>query len=129
MLQVIAQRSREPVRTDDVIVRLGGDEFAVVICDADAERQAREIAGRLLAELAKPVMYGAKRLTVTISIGAALYPQHASNFTSLYKAADEMLYEVKARGRSGMAVCGEDGKLSSSARLHLDVLDVPSGLG
>ena len=128
MLQTIAQRLREHVRGGDTVARLGGDEFAVLICGADAEQHAREIAGRLLGELAKPVMYGANRLTVTISIGAALYPQHAYNFTSLYKAADEMLYKVKARGRSGSAVCGEDGELSSSARLHLDVLNVPSGL-
>jgi len=128
MLQTIAQRLREHVRASDTVARLGGDEFAVLICGDDAERHAREIAARLLGELAKPVMYGAARLTVTISIGVSLYPQHANNFTSLYKSADEMLYKVKTRGRSGSAVCGEDGELSSSARLHLDVLDVPSGL-
>ena len=129
MLQAIAQRLREHVRAGDAVARLGGDEFAVLICGADAEDHARDIASRLLAELAQPVHYGAERLTVTISIGAALYPQHARNFTSLYKAADEMLYKVKARGRSGSAVCGEDGELSSSARLQVDVLNVPSGLG
>ncbi len=128
MLQVIAQRLREHVRGGDTVARLGGDEFAVLICGEDAEQHAREIAARLLGELAQPVMYGAERLTVTISIGVALYPQHASNFTSLYKAADEMLYKVKARGRSGSAICGEGGELSSSTRLHLDVLNIPSGL-
>lgn len=129
MLQSIAQRLREHVRSGDAVARLGGDEFAVLIGGADAEQHAREIARRLLDELAKPVAYGADRLTVTISIGVALYPRHASNFTTLYKAADEMLYKVKSRGRSGSAVCGEDGELSSSARLQLDVLNVPSGLG
>jgi diguanylate cyclase (GGDEF)-like protein len=128
MLQTIAQRLREHVRGGDTVARLGGDEFAVLIGGADAEQHAREIAGRLLTELAQPVRYGAEQLTVTISIGVALYPQHASDFTSLYKAADEMLYKVKARGRSGSAVCGEDGELSSGARLYLDVLNVPSGL-
>ncbi len=128
MLQQIALRLREHVRSGDAVARLGGDEFAVLVCGADAEEHAREIANRLLAELAKPVRYGAERLTVTISIGVALYPQHAGTFTALYKAADEMLYRVKTRGRSGSAVCGEDGELSTSARLHLDVLSVPSGL-
>lgn len=128
MLQSIAQRLREHVRSGDAVARLGGDEFAVLICGEDAEQHARDIARRLLEELAKPVAYGADLLTVTISIGVALYPRHASNFTTLYKAADEMLYKVKSRGRSGSAVCGEDGELSSSARLQLDVLNVPSGL-
>lgn len=128
MLQSIAQRLREHVRSGDAVARLGGDEFAVLIGGEDAEQHARDIAKRLLDELAKPVIYGAERLTVTISIGVALYPRHASNFTTLYKAADQMLYKVKSRGRSGSAVCGEDGELSSSARLQLDVLNVPSGL-
>ena len=128
MLQAIAQRLRNHVRGGDTVARLGGDEFAVLIGGTDAEQQSREIAERLLGELAQPVMYGAEPLKVTISIGVALHPQHATNFAGLYKAADEMLYKVKARGRSGSAVCGEDGELSSSARLHLDVLNVPSGL-
>jgi diguanylate cyclase (GGDEF)-like protein len=128
MLQVIAERLREHVRGGDTVARLGGDEFAVLISGTDAEAHAREITARLLAELAHPVMYGAERLSVTISIGVALYPQHAKQFTHLYKAADETLYKVKARGRSGAALCGEDGELSSSARAHLDVIKVTSGL-
>lgn len=128
MLQSIAQRLREHVRSGDAVARLGGDEFAVLICGEDAEQHARDIARRLLDELARPVTYGAERLTVTISIGVALYPRHANDFTTLYKAADEMLYKVKGQGRSGSAVCGEDGALNSNERLRLDVLNVPSGL-
>ena len=129
MLQVIARRLREHVRAEDSVARLGGDEFAALIGGADAQQHAREIAERLLAELAQPVLYGAEPLTVTISIGVALYPQHASHFTSLYKAADEMLYTAKSRGRSGLAICGEDAEISSSARLQADSLNPPSGLG
>ncbi|MFN3771537.1 MAG: diguanylate cyclase domain-containing protein [Ectopseudomonas guguanensis] len=128
MLQVIAKRLREHVRAGDAVARLGGDEFAALICGSDAERQVREIADRLLAELSKPVHFGAERLQVTISIGVALYPRHARNFTGLYKIADQTLYRVKERGRSGARVHGDDGELSEQACLQLDVLKVPSGL-
>ncbi|WP_439862252.1 diguanylate cyclase domain-containing protein [Pseudomonas sp. MBLB4136] len=128
MLQEVAKRLRHQVRCGDTVARLGGDEFAVLICGADAEAHAREIAERLLAELAHPVCYGAQRLTVTISIGVALYPQHALQFAGLYKAADEALYKVKARGRSGCSLSGDDGELSASTRLQLDVIKVNSGL-
>ncbi len=76
----------------------------------------------------EPVHYGAERLRVTISIGVALYPRHARNFTGLYKAADMALYRVKELGRSGSRVHGDDGELSEQACLELDVLKVPSGL-
>ena len=128
MLQVVAKRLREHVRAGDAVARLGGDEFAALICGSDAESQAREIAERLLAELSKPMHYGAERLRVTISIGVALYPRHARNFTGLYKAADMALYRVKELGRSGSRVHGDDGELSEQACLELDVLKVPSGL-
>jgi two-component system, sensor histidine kinase LadS len=128
MLQKIAQRLREHVRAGDSVARLGGDEFAALISGPDAQTHAREIAERLLQELAKPVLYGAEPLTVTISIGVALYPQHASTFSTLYKATDEMLYKVKSRGRSDFAVCGDDGDMSSTTRLRMDILNTPSGL-
>ena len=128
MLQVVAKRLREQVRAGDAVARLGGDEFAALICGSDAESQAREIAERLLAELSEPVHYGAERLRVTISIGVALYPLHARNFTGLYKAADMALYRVKELGRSDSRVHGDDGELSEQACLELDVLKVPSGL-
>lgn len=128
LLRTIGHRLREHVRTNDMVARLGGDEFAVLICGADARQHAQEIAERLLCELARPVLYGANRLTVTISIGAALFPQHAQQFASLYKAADEAMYQAKQQGRSGFIMPGCDGKLSPQACLQLDVLKVPSGL-
>ncbi len=128
MLRTLAQRLRQHVRSHDMVARLGGDEFAVLIGGPEAEQHAREIAERLLAELAQPVLYGAARLVVTISIGVALYPRHGEQFASLYKAADGTLYQVKARGRSGFALCGADGELSGDACVQLDVLKVPSGL-
>ncbi|MEO4045583.1 diguanylate cyclase [Pseudomonas sp. CAU 1711] len=128
LLRTIGQRLREHVRANDMVARLGGDEFAVLVCGPEARQHAQEIAARLLAELARPVLYGANRLAVTISIGGALYPQHASQFTGLYKAADEAMYRAKQKGRSGFVLQGCDGELSQRSCLMLDVLKVPSGL-
>ena len=106
MLRTIAQRLREQVRTNDLVARLGGDEFALLVSGPDAEGKAREIAERLLRELALPVSYRDLQLSVSISIGAALYPQHGEQFATLYKAADEALYQAKQQGRSGFILQG-----------------------
>ncbi|WP_437882672.1 diguanylate cyclase domain-containing protein [Pseudomonas sp. LRF_L74] len=100
MLQVTAQRMRDCVRGSDMVARLGGDEFAVLLCGADVQAHAGEAADRLLRELAQPVAYADTSLAVSISIGVALYPRHAEQFASLYKAADEALYQAKQQGRS-----------------------------
>jgi diguanylate cyclase (GGDEF)-like protein len=128
LLRTIGHRLREHVRANDMVARLGGDEFAVLVCGQDAQQHAQEIAARLLAELSRPVLYGANRLAVTISIGAALYPQHALQFAGLYKSADEAMYRAKQKGRSGFVLQGCDGELSQQTCLLLDVLKVPSGL-
>nr|WP_256574773.1 diguanylate cyclase [Pseudomonas sp. PA15(2017)] len=104
LLQHIGRRLREHVRGSDTVARLGGDEFAVLIGGADAQHYAGDVAERLLAELARPVDYAGHALNVSISIGAAFYPQHAEQFAGLYKAADQALYQAKAAGRSGYAV-------------------------
>lgn len=106
MLRTIAQRLREQVRANDMVARLGGDEFAVLVSGPNAEGNAREVAERLLRELAQPVLYRDLPLVVTISIGAALYPQHAEQFAALYEVADEALYRAKQQGRSGFVVQG-----------------------
>lgn len=128
MLRTIGQRLREHMRANDMVARLGGDEFAVLVGGADARQHVEEVATRLLAELSRPVMYGANRLAVTISIGAAFYPQHALQFAGLYKSADEAMYRAKQKGRSGFVLQGEGGELSLEECLALDVLKVPSGL-
>lgn len=107
MLQNVAHRLRQCVRTSDCVARLGGDEFAALISGPDAEGHAREIAKRLLNELSRPVSFDSLELRVTPSIGVAIYPSHAMQFSKLYKAADQALYEVKGNGRASYAVASE----------------------
>ncbi|MCY1349920.1 putative signaling protein [compost metagenome] len=127
LLHTLAQRLREQVRAHDLVARLGGDEFAVLICGPEAHRHARDIALRLLAELALPVPYDEHLLGISVSIGAALFPRHAEQFAGLYKAADEALYRAKQRGRSGFVMQGDEVPAEAPAA-PLDVLRVRSGL-
>lgn len=107
VLQSVAQRLRQCVRADDCVARLGGDEFAVFIGGSNAEQHAREIAERLLRELAKPVEFAKQWLVITPSIGVALFPGDALQFGKLYKAADQALYRVKGAGRAGYAMAAD----------------------
>lgn len=107
VLQNVAQRLRHCVRTEDCVARLGGDEFAVLVGGSNAEQHARDIAERLLRELAKPVEFAKQWLVITPSIGVALFPGDALQFGKLYKAADQALYRVKGAGRAGYAMVQE----------------------
>ncbi|WP_435768336.1 GGDEF domain-containing protein [Nocardioides sp. SYSU DS0651] len=96
----IARLLREHSRESDVVCRLGGDEIAVLMtaCAEDvALARAEEI---LAAVLARPFrLADGELLAVSVSMGCAHLPTHATDLRALYSAADAALYEAKQAGR------------------------------
>jgi diguanylate cyclase (GGDEF)-like protein len=91
------------IRKADVLARFGGEEFVVILPNVTA-RGALESAERLREAVAAAGLHpGGPRKRVTVSIGAALFPEDAQDSESLLKAADEALYEAKRRGRNQVA--------------------------
>ena len=88
---VIEDATREP----DVPARYGGEEFIVLLPDCDLEG-AIDAAERIRARLGEEVFEGG---AVTVSIGAAEYPEHGDTTNALIGAADAALYEAKDGGR------------------------------
>lgn len=97
-LRRVAQSIRETVRTVDFPARYGGEEFAVVVPQVDAPSLAA-IAERLRANIEK-LPAPPDGATLTVSIGAALYPQDGADREALFRTADERLYEAKRAGRN-----------------------------
>lgn len=98
VLQVVVQHIRSSVRAEDYVCRYGGEEFAVILPEASAAvaaARAEEI--RLLVETACRRREGG---AVTVSIGVAVYPDHAGDAQDLLKRADEALYRAKRAGRN-----------------------------
>ena len=97
-LKRVAQTIRETVRTVDFAARYGGEEFAVIVPQVDGSALAA-VAERIRAGVeAMPAPQGGS--TVTVSIGAALYPDDARDREALFKAADARLYQAKEAGRN-----------------------------
>ena len=104
LLRTVAQRFTASLRTTDIVSRFGGDEFMVLLPGlasgpahaADAE----EVAQKLLAAIGAPVHADGRPLSVTPSIGIALYPGDADTPAELVKHADAAMYQAKARGRA-----------------------------
>lgn len=101
LLVQIANRLRSLVRTEDTLVRLGGDEFAVVLKRVSTAKQVQDLGERLVQALAEPYTLNDTQVTLSASVGAALFPQHARTGQSLVHHADMAMYQVKRRGRNG----------------------------
>jgi len=108
VLCAIAQRLRLNVRESDLVARLGGDEFAVLLAPLNDTSQAGRIAGNMLDSIAEPIVLpSGNKLTTTLSIGIALFPNHAIDANGLLKMADEAMYQSKRIGRGVYSVASE----------------------
>lgn len=101
LLKQVASRLRSLAGTEDLVARLGGDEFAVIRCSEGPTRESAVRMGRRIVKaLAEPFHIDGHCLTVSGSVGIALYPEHGRTAEDLLKRADLALYEVKAAGRN-----------------------------
>jgi len=99
LLQTVAARISGCLRTTDVVARFGGDEFMVLLADA-ARDDVAEVAHKLLAAVEVPVDADGRAISVTPSVGIAMFPGDGNTPTELIKHADTAMYIAKARGRA-----------------------------
>lgn len=97
-LRRVAQAIRETVRSVDFAARYGGEEFAVIVPQVD-EPALAAVAERIRAGV-EALPAPADGAQVTVSIGAALYPDDARDREALFQAADARLYQAKEAGRN-----------------------------
>jgi diguanylate cyclase (GGDEF)-like protein/PAS domain S-box-containing protein len=100
VLARLADRLREIVRPGDHVGRFGGDEFVVVLHDLAGPEPALEVAERVTEELSRPLVDGARIVTVGASVGVACTDDPAASATALLAAADAAMYEAKSVGRA-----------------------------
>ncbi len=100
LLQTVAERITGTVRESDLVSRFGGDEFVLLLAGAESPAAVMEVAGKLLAAIAKPLPAEAALISVTPSIGVALFPSHGGTPAELIKHADTAMYHAKSDGRA-----------------------------
>ncbi|HPW83524.1 MAG TPA: bifunctional diguanylate cyclase/phosphodiesterase, partial [Rhodoferax sp.] len=99
LLRALAGRLSASVRDQDTVSRLGGDEFILVLPDTDA-LGAAHVAEKLMGAALEPFNIESHELTVTPSIGIAMYPTDGTDFDTLSRCADAAMYHAKQRGRN-----------------------------
>jgi len=105
VLVEVARRLTSLMRQEDTIARLGGDEFVVVLPGLGTESekcvdQARRVADKIHAELGKTHAIASHELTITPTIGIALFPENGKTVEAVLQEADSAMYHGKADGRS-----------------------------
>ena len=99
VLTQIGETLRNLFRSHDIVGRIGGDEFVILLKNIpgrDIVLERCQLLVNTFRELLHRLM---PKLTVSVSIGAALAPTHGTNYTDLFRHADEALYTAKRNGK------------------------------
>lgn len=99
LLVELARRLRGALREEDVVCRLGGDEF-IVMAPGTGARGADHVARQLLDVIARPYRIEEYDLSLTASIGVAVYPSDGGRREELLRSADTAMYRAKQDGRN-----------------------------
>ncbi|MDP1647736.1 MAG: diguanylate cyclase [Rubrivivax sp.] len=106
VLCLTADHMRSVVREADTVSRLGGDEFVVLLAELHHLADAQAVAEKLIAAMAAPVVLDGKTVSVTASVGIAIYPQDGTDVETLVARADAAMYETKRQRAGGIALHG-----------------------
>ncbi|MGK5045564.1 diguanylate cyclase domain-containing protein [Janthinobacterium sp. GB4P2] len=96
VLVTIAARIKQQLREGDLVARLGGDEFAILLKPLRNSSDAMHIADNIIAAMAQAIeLPTGNSIVSSLTIGVAVFPDHAIDAVSLVGAADEAMYRAK----------------------------------
>jgi len=126
LLQQVAVRLNQCVRSGDTIARQGGDEFVVMLKDlseeaTEAAAQAEVVGKKILDTLGRPYSLAADGdHHSTPSIGVALFLGRSAGIDELLRRADLAMYEAKAAGRNTLRFFDPKMQAAMVARSQLE---------
>ncbi|RWZ58796.1 sensor domain-containing diguanylate cyclase [Halobacillus fulvus] len=104
VLVIFTKRVQQMLRETDTFSRLGGDEFVVLLTNLHSSEDAEKIASRIMNKITQSISVQGQQLSISVSIGIAICPDHGLNRDTLLTKADQALYEAKKKGRKCVKV-------------------------
>jgi len=100
LLQLVAQRVKDHLRSSDTLARLGGDEFVVLLENASNVDVCTRLAGEFIAAVSEPFNLNGHFVQIGASIGISVFPTDGVDVEGLLKRADQAMYAAKSGGRN-----------------------------
>ena len=100
VLKSVDKLLKQSVRESDIVSRHGGDEFIVILKSLCNHEDATKVADKILSTLSQPILIDENHISVTPSIGIAIYPDHGTDTNKLMHFADKAMYISKTSGKN-----------------------------
>ena len=132
LLKQVADRLTDSVRHSDSIgrsmekeethelARLGGDEFTALLTNIRDPQDAGTVARRILEALARPFLIDGHEITVTASVGIAIFPTDGDSVDFLLKSSDIAMYHAKDQGRNNFQFYSTTMNALAAERLEME---------
>jgi len=95
LLQQVAARLAACIRASDTACRYGGDEFVVLLSEIAGTGRVAAVAEKIRARIAAPYLIDGAEITMTTSLGMAVYPDDARGYDDLLRLSDLAMYRNK----------------------------------
>ena len=132
LLKQVADRLSDSIRHSDSVgrsvekdethelARLGGDEFTVLLTNIRDAQNAGTVARRILEALARSFLIDGYEISVTVSVGIAIFPSDGDSVDVLLKSSDVAMYHAKEQGRNNFQFYSEAMNALATERLKME---------
>ncbi len=102
LLRIFSHRLSQCVRKEDTVARFGGDEFIILLNSIDGINGPDSVTRKIQQSIAEEVSLAGTSLTLSCSMGVAVYPDDGENIDVLINHADTAMYRAKELGRNNV---------------------------
>lgn len=119
LLRHVGERLKNVLRSSDTIARLGGDEFVILAGSANPD-YAAQLAQKILEQLRLPILVAGQSISISGSLGIAIFPDNGADTQQLMRAADMAMYTAKAEGRNRYHFYAENMSAWATERMDIE---------
>ncbi|MCK5189120.1 MAG: diguanylate cyclase, partial [Methylococcales bacterium] len=120
MLYVISDRLLNVVGGSGIVARLGGDEFVILLNHLKNRDIANSLMGEIVDKIKQPISIKGKTISVTMSAGISLYPEHGTDPITLKRTADLAMYQSKEQGRNNYQFFNSSMRARADYRVQIE---------